>query len=325
MAEAEAAEGAVAPSPPLGLPNVQRLEFSAMGCQMLVAIENESHQAERLNEVPGWFENWEQTLSRFRADSELNLLNQQAGSVVHMSSELWDVMQAAMEAWHDSDGLVTPAVLPALEHAGYVRTFEQLDEVLPSDESVLPVRESIQEILLDANDHTILLPQGMKLDFGGVAKGWAAHQAMQRMSDLGPVLVDAGGDIAISDSLGDGTPWPIGVNDPFNRGAQIERLYVHQGGVATSGRDHRRWQQSGEWRHHIIDPRAGLPAVTDLLSVTVIAETVMAAEMAAKVVLILGSEAGLDWLDGREGMAGLAVLGNGELLGSHGIEEYMRN
>jgi thiamine biosynthesis lipoprotein len=320
------AVGAVAPSLPPDLRKVLRLEFSAMGCQMLVATENESQQAElRLNEVPSWFANWEQIMSRFRPDSELTWLNQQTGSAVHVSPVLWEVMQAAMNAWRDSNGLVSPAILPALEHAGYVKTFRELGDPIPMEEQDRQIREPMADIVLNGNDQAVRLPQGMKLDFGGIAKGWAAHQAMQRMSDLGQVLVDAGGDIAISDSLGDGTPWPIGVNDPFNRGAQIERLYVHQGGVATSGRDHRRWQQGGEWRHHIIDPRTGLPAVTDLLSVTVIAETVMAAETAAKVVLILGSEAGLDWLDQREGMAGLAILENGELLGSNGIEDYMRN
>lgn len=298
-----------------------------MGCQMLVATEDESRQAEQqLNEVPGWFADWEQRLSRFRPESELNKLNQRAGMAVQVSPIVWKVMQAALNAWLASDGLVNPAVLPALERSGYVKSFQQIGEVISIKEhDSVPIPQTFSDIKFDESKCTVFLPEGMRIDFGGVAKGWAAHQAMQRLSDLGPVLVDAGGDVAISKPLSGNSPWVIGVNNPFNRGAHIEKINLREGGVATSGRDHRRWQQGGEWQHHIIDPHSGKPAETDLLSVTVVAKTVMEAEMAAKVVFILGSEVGLDWLDRREGATGLAVLENGELLGSHGIEDYLRN
>lgn len=298
-----------------------------MGCQMLVATENESPQAEqRLNEVPSWFADWEQTLSRFRADSELNQLNARAGTAVSVSPIMWDVLQAAKFAWKESDGLVTPAVLPMLESAGYVESFESIAEGTHAGKLVAGMSAaSFDATIFDEPERTILVPVGVKLDLGGVAKGWASHQAMNDLRDLGPVLMDSGGDIAISAPLSGGQPWAIGVNDPFNRGEQIETIFVSEGGVATSGRDHRRWQQGAEWRHHIIDPRSGIPADTDLISVTVIAETVMKAEMAAKRVLILGSEAGMEWLDHLENAAGLAILENGELLGSHRIENYLRN
>lgn len=267
-----------------------RLEFGAMGCQMLVATENKSPKAKRrLNEVPRWFADWEQTLSRFRPDSELNKINQQAGSPVRVGPVIWEVMCAAMIAWRQSDGLVTPTVLPALERLGYVTSFQQIRGSVAIDElDSEPTCWTPSDIGFDETNREIRLPEDMRIDLGGVAKGWAAHRALQQLEDLGPVLVDAGGDIALSNSLSEGKPWVIGVNDPFNRGAHIEKLYVRKGGIATSGRDHRRWQQGGGWRHHLIDPRNGLPADTDLLSVTVVAETVTEAEMAAKSCTDLG-------------------------------------
>lgn len=299
-----------------------------MGCQMLVATENESSHAEkRLNEeVPSLFADWEQTLSRFRADSELNRLNDQAGKRMIVSPVMWEVLQTARDAWEQSEGLITPAVLPALESVGYSQSFEQIslgtmDNVALREKTV----QTFEEIKFDESERSIFLPTGMRLDLGGVAKGWAAHKAMAHFRDLGPLLVDSGGDIAISAFLKCGEPWEIGVNDPFNRGEHIEKVFVREGGIATSGRDHRRWQQGADWRHHIIDPRMGMPAETDLLSVTVIADNVMKAEMAAKTVLILGSEAGMKWLDRLDHASGLAVTENGELLGSQGIEKYLRN
>lgn len=77
------------------------------------------------------------------------------------------------------------------------------------------------------------------------------------------------------------------------------------------------------WQHHIIDPRSGFPAKTDLLTVTVIAPSVSKAEMAAKTCLILGSQRGIDWLETDESLAGLFVLENGQCLTSERFNNYI--
>jgi thiamine biosynthesis lipoprotein len=135
--------------------------------------------------------------------------------------------------------------------------------------------------------------------------------------------VDAGGDIAISNPRTNGDPWTVGVNDPFRPGTNLCNLYVNAGGVATSGIDYHRWQQGGRWNHHIIDPRSGLPVETDVLTATILAPTVMQAETAAKTVLILGSQAGLDRLESDPTLAGLLVLTSGEHLHSRRIDEFI--
>jgi thiamine biosynthesis lipoprotein len=126
----------------------------------------------------------------------------------------------------------------------------------------------------------------MRLDLGGVAKGWAADQAAQRLASTGPVLVDAGGDISISGPMADGLGWPIAVANPFAPDDSLGLVRIVQGAVATSGRDYRHWQRGGIEQHHIIDPRSGRPAETDVLSATVIAPDGPSAEMAAKVALL---------------------------------------
>lgn len=175
----------------------------------------------------------------------------------------------------------------------------------------------VRTIAWDAGNRQIYLPPGVGLDFGGVAKGWAAQQAVRRLRAYGPALVDAGGDIAISGLQRDGEGWPVGVADPFQPGADIGVLNLASGGVATSGIDYRRWQQGGAWKHHIIDPRTGQPAETDLLSVTVIAPSLLEAEMAAKTALISGSQDGLAWLAAQPGLEGLLVLQSRQQLFTH--------
>ena len=296
-----------------------------MGCQMLAILESEHPQAaERLAQVPDWFEAWEQSLSRFRPDSELSRLNARPDEDVAVSEDLWQVLLAALKAYRKSNRLVSPTILPALETAGYDRSFTELE---PSgghaaQPAGLPA-DALAAVELDERAHTVRIPAGVRLDFGGVAKGWAAHQAMRQLRALGPVLVDAGGDIAISDRQSGAKRWPVGVSDPFSADGQLALLMLGRAGVATSGRDYRHWLQDGAQRHHIIDPRTGTSAETDVVSATVVAATVLEAEMAAKTVLILGSQAGLDWLDSRRAYAGLLVLEDGRVQMSNGMEAYL--
>lgn len=293
-----------------------------MGTQVLVAIDNDGlNVGKELEKVPGWFEDWEQALSRFRPDSELTRLNQNSGVPINVSPLLWEVLQAALEGARDSGGLVSPALLPVLEQAGYTRSF-QLIAAEPT--GFLPVAESfstdLDAIQLEPATRTVSLPRGMRLDFGGSAKGWAANETMLRLRSLGAVIADAGGDIAVSIPEGETQGWEINVKNAYAPGEAVRTIQLGKGGVATSGRDRRQWQQAGRKQHHIIDPRTGQPAETDVLAATVIARSAMEAEMAAKTVLILGSQQGLTWLEEREGCYGLVVLENGSVLSGRGFE-----
>jgi thiamine biosynthesis lipoprotein len=169
----------------------------------------------------------------------------------------------------------------------------------------------------------VRLPEGVGLDLGGIGKGWAADRAARRLGKLGPALVDAGGDIAVSRPMPGGQPWPIGVADPRREGETIALLKVHRGGVATSGRDHKRWRQGDTWRHHLIDPRTGRPADTNVLTATVIAPSAKLAEMAAKTVAILGTREGLPWIEARRSMAVLVIRDDGRVVTSQRMGPYL--
>jgi len=303
---------------------IYKVEFQAMGCQMAAALDTQPGSAALLEQVPQWFEEWETVLSRFRVNSELNQLNQHAGQAVAVSSTLWKVLRACQNSFQQSGGLVTPVILDALEMAGYDRSFDLGLSFTPNDMDLPPLILSFEELRFNTRQHTVTLPPGMRLDFGGVAKGWAAHQAVQRLAPYGPALVDAGGDIAVSDGLSDGQPWPISVRDPLNEAGSMALLQVGRCGVATSGKDYRRWKRSdGSWYHHIINPLTARPAQTDLLTVTIIAADAMQAEMAAKTVFILGCEEGLAWLRTQPGMAALLVLQDGAMVQSTNLLPYL--
>jgi thiamine biosynthesis lipoprotein len=298
--------------------------FRAMGCHMLAILDRDDPWTEaQLAAVPAWFEEWEQQLSRFRPDSDLMRLNAAAGRPVAVPPALWDVITVALDAARQSDGLVQPTLLGALEAAGYDRSFDELAPEQATTGAAVRVADW-HAIELDPHNRTVKLPEGMRLDLGGVAKGWAADQAVRRLSMAGPALVDSGGDISVSGPLADGQPWPIGIDSPFGQHETLGLLLLDHGAVATSGRDYRRWQRGGVEQHHIIDPRTGRPAVTDVIAATVVAPDGPAAEVAAKVALILGSDAGLAWIEARSSLAGLLVLENGHVLHSRRMAAYFQ-
>jgi thiamine biosynthesis lipoprotein len=311
---------------------IHRLAFRAMGADMLACVEIDSNQPPaQLSDAPRWFEDWEQTLSRFRADSELARLNR-AGRPTQVSDALWQVFCSALDAERLTEGLVTPTIGEAVIAAGYNQDFSlvrdegrSLPTSVQSREALHSGVPSLTSLQWDEATHTIHLPLGLQLDFGGIAKGWAASQAVERLSALGPALMNCGGDIAVSGPLLDGNPWEIGVYKPFDReGEYLEMLYFRQAcGVASSATDRRRWTQDGQTRHHIIDPRVGLPAQTDVVHATVVAPSAVEAEAAAKSVLIRGSIEGLDWLESHPKLAGLLILESGEMLYSQRIVEFL--
>jgi thiamine biosynthesis lipoprotein len=100
-------------------------------------------------------------------------------------------------------------------------------------------------------------------------------------------------------------------------------LKIDHGGVATSGKDYRRWLRDGKWQHHLIDPRTGLPAQTDVMSATVIAPTTVEAEIAAKVIAISGSEEGLAWLEEQPDYAAVIVREDGRAVYSAQLKRYL--
>lgn len=303
---------------------IYRIDFKAMGCRMIAMVDSPSPEVtETLAQTPNWFEEWEQALSRFRSESELSCLNRSAGVPVQVSQALWEVFQAARNAEKDSGGLVTATVLEALISAGYDRSFD----LLPAERVTAPASTwhftgSLAEIDTDPGTRTIVLPIDMHLDFGGVAKGWAAQQAARQLSVFGPALVSAGGDIAVSARQANGELWPITIDNPFQTGVFLGTLMLGACGVATSGTDYRRWKQGGRWSHHIIDPRSGQPAQTDIVTATVIAPNAMQAEMAAKAALILGSERGLAWIEERPLFSAMLVLETGDILYSNHMEQH---
>ena len=256
----------------------------------------------------------EDELSRFRTNSALSRLNQAAGGGPQaVSPLLWTVLLSALQAAEDSGGIYDPTLLRTLERIGYDRSFETIHD--RDGAAVITGRLTLgswRRVRLDSAAQSVSLPSDLALDFGGIAKGWTVDRVARALAPLGPVLVDAGGDLRVIGAAG-GEAWPIAVQDAFDPERDRAVVRLGEGALATSSIGGRQWHRGGRLLHHVIDPRTGTAAASDLHSVTVRAPSAAMADVAAKVVLVLGSASGSAYLLAR-GLSGLLTTVQGRAI-----------
>jgi thiamine biosynthesis lipoprotein len=247
--------------------------FRAMGTDVEFLVEAEDPER-ALEAAEAEFHRLEALLSRFRPDSELSRLNEHGS--LEPGPDLLEVVELALLARIRTGGRFDPTVHDALVAAGYDRSFE----LVPADGPAAGAAPCRGGVLVDGR--RIELEPGVRLDLGGIGKGFAVERAAVVLAAAGPCLVNAGGDLAVR-----GGSWPVGVE---TADGQIT-LELDRGAIATSGRDRRRWRRNGHEQHHLIDPRTGAPAESDLLRVTVVASDAVEAEAWAKALFLAGEDA----------------------------------
>jgi thiamine biosynthesis lipoprotein len=258
-----------------------RRTFRAMGTEIELLVDAESADG-ALDAAEAEFHRLEALLSRFRPDSELSRLNE-AGQLA-AGPDLRRVVELALAARERSGGRFDPTVHDAVVAAGYDRSFE--DVPAEADEGGAPglrPRRTAAAGDVVVTDSSLVL-DGVRLDLGGIGKGYAADRAAEILATAGPCLVNAGGDLATR-----GGSWTVGVETAD--GGELTLELSGSSALATSGRDRRRWRRGGRELHHLIDPRTGEPAESDLLRVTVVASDAVDAEVDAKTLFLAGAAA----------------------------------
>jgi thiamine biosynthesis lipoprotein len=260
------------------------------------------------DQVEARFLEVEVALSRFRSDSELSLLNQSGGRPFGTSPLLREVLSGALEAARRSRGLFDPTLLHAVEAAGYTRSFEHQEGEVTMSEPGAAGRYNDVEL---REDGTIVLHRGVRVDLGGYAKGWTVDSCEEILQGCESWVVNAGGDLLTRGPGPAGEGWLVGIEDPFDHSRDVGVLLANDFAVATTSRMRRRWTTVSGAAHHIIDPATGRPADTGLASVTVTAQSVVEAEVQAKVLFLLGLRAGQAYVELQEGVGAIFVLDDG--------------
>jgi FAD:protein FMN transferase len=301
--------------------------FRAMNTDIQLAAEGPAGATqEGFERTRALIESSERRFTRFSEESELSALNRSSGDWFDASAEMFDLITLAVRLHEETQGIFDPAILNALEDAGYDRSMDEIRHKGARSGHVMtrPRPQHFQDVFLDDENRRIWLPPGLRIDLGGIAKGWIAEQAAAFLTEWADTCaVDAGGDIFMIGIPSGADTWRVTLEDPTNPEKGLALLKSGPGALATSAITKRRWDQDGQVRHHLIDPRTQQPAQTDWLSVTVFADHAAEAEVYAKTLLIGGSRDYEKMAPLYAGIEFIAVDGKNKMWGSKHSREFL--
>jgi len=268
-----------------------------MGSTLHVVVWARSTQADRLADLAlRRVDLLESCWSRFRHDSELSRLNMRAGAgPITVSEDLLQLVRAMVECARWTDGAVDGTVLPAMVSLGYDRDFAAVAAGVAAPSWVPRPGAGMSDVVIAGR--TVSLPDDCGLDPGAIGKGLAGDIVAQELASSGAeaVLVSLGGDVVTHGVPPDTGAWAVSMLDD-RRDPAVEhgvvRLCGEHRAVATSSTLRRQWAG----RHHIVEPRTGMPVRSDVAQATVVADCGWRAEAAATLAVIRGSGV-LRWLE----------------------------
>ncbi len=249
-------------------------------------------------------------MSDYDPESELNAVSATAGKDhwISISEDLWRVMTVSSEISQQTKGAFDITVGPMVQLWRRSRRKKQL----PSEEALTAAKVAVGYTFLSfnpENKRVKLTREDMRLDLGGIAKGYATDEALEVLSQKGItcVLVDGGGDIAVGDPPPGQEGWNIGIEVLGHDQKLTNRtLYLSNCAVATSGDAYRYVELGGVRYSHIIDPDTGL-GLTERRKVTIISPSGMMADAYASAVSAMGVDDGIAFINQKKKTAALIL------------------
>lgn len=298
-----------------GVENIYHESKIVMGTIVEISVAHRSEAAARaaIREAMGEFQRLDDLLSSYEPGSVVSKLNASgAATKVPVGGEVYRLVRDAVAICGASEGAFDPTIWPISRLWDFNR-----GEKVPTAAEIADKLKYVGCEMLEFDDinHSVgFRRDGMGLDLGAVAKGWAVDRAMERLIDLGirDAIIDAGGDLRIIGTRPGKDSWRIGVQHPRDAGALIFRFALRDTAIATSGDYQRFFTIDGVRYHHILDPATGKPA-RGCQSVTVFAPTAAEADACATAAFVLGPSAGLAFLRGRPALQGFIVGADGQV------------
>jgi thiamine biosynthesis lipoprotein len=205
--------------------------------------------------------------------------------------------------------------------------YQDKDNSIPDRKEIerrLPL-VNYRDVVVDDSAGTVMLRRrGMRVNLGGIGKGYAVDRAVDimRRSGLRDFMIQAGGDMYVAGTRGD-RPWRLGIRDPRGPADKIfASLDLTDGTFSTSGDYERFFMKNGVRYHHIIDLRVGEPARL-CRSVTLVTDRAVIADALAKGVFILGPEEGMALIERTPGVQGVIVSAKNEVSISSGLRKRL--
>jgi len=269
---------------------MEQLHLSVMDTDVYIGVQYEQ-EVEWKQLITSWFSYVEQQWSRFQPYNLLSQLNAlPVGQSMRLPAALYDCLWIANDYFQKTEGYFSPYLKKQLEHHGYHTSFQQIEK-MPS--STLFSMPTIQETLLFQPNETVIKQTTEQIDLGGIAKGYAVEYAAKLLQSLGQTqhgIVDAGGDMVVW--ANDEKVWHIGISHPLQPEKNVDILRVKNAAIATSSRVKRSW--ANDRKNHLINGQTGQVADSEVMQATVVARSLLEAEVVAKMCFFVSSE---EWFE----------------------------
>jgi thiamine biosynthesis lipoprotein len=305
---------------------VNRIADGIMGTRITVELwsEDRDKAEQAIDAVLDELRRLDESMSTYKPTSEVSLVNARAADgPLHISKELFDLLVTAKEYSVLTDG----AFDITYASVGYLYDFRK--RIRPDEAQITKALPAVnfRHVLLDPKNQTVQFSQkGVRIDLGGIAKGYAVDCGINVLKSRGyaRAYVGAGGDSRI---IGDrfGKPWMVGIRDPRKgEGEVITRIPLVDAAISTSGDYERFFDEGGVRYHHIIDPHTGHSA-SKVRSATVIGPNATRTDGLSKTAFVLGPEKAMEIYNRIDDIDAIIVKLDGTVIYSKGIEPAKRS
>ena len=303
-------------------PEIVRSSYALGTIINLKAFGNKAEKAideaiKRLNTI-------DDKMSAFKEDSEISRITSKAGvNSETVSKDTYFVVKKAVEYSKILEGTFDPTIRPLVKLWNIGTKEEIIPEQAQIEEKLKLV--NYKDVILDENEHSIMLKHKKQaLDVGGIAKGFAADEVRDILykHNVKSALIDLGGNIFALGSKDDGTPWKVGIQNPFKpRGEFIGILSVKNKSVVTSGNYERYFMKDGERFHHIIDPKTGYPSQSKIISATIISDNSIDGDGLSTGVYIIGINKAMKIIEAIDGIDAIFITEDKKVYTTSGIDK----
>ena len=238
----------------------------------------------------------ESVFSKFNETGEVSKINKQAFlDKLGVSREVFNLTERSVYYSRISEGAFDITVAPLMDTWDFYRK----NKAIPDKEAIEKALEGVgyRNIGLDSVSGSIkFLNKNTKLDFGGIAKGYAVDRAKDILISRGikDGLINLGGNIFALGNAPGGKNWKTGVLDPRNKGKLLHNFELTNRAISTSGNYERFFEIEGKRYSHIINPVTGVPC-QGIISVTVVADSAEEADALSTAIFVMGEEKGLQF------------------------------
>ncbi len=289
--------------------------------EITVVANDEAWANEKIDLAVIEIQRIEKLLTTYAADSETNLINENAGiSPVKVSKEIIELIERAIRISSVTQGAFD------ISYGSVDKSLWNFDTTMTSLPNKEIAKQSVRlinykNIIVDKQTQTVFLKEiGMRIGFGGIGKGYAAERAKLIMQAAGVKsgVVNASGDLTTWGTMPNGEKWTIGIVHPEMADKVFSYMNVSGLSVATSGNYEKYIMIDGKKYSHTINPKTGLP-VTGIKSVTIVSTNAEVADAMATPVMIMGIEAGLNMINQINDIEAIVIDDNNTLYATKNI------